>query len=503
MFQTCNSTIRIVLVVVTAFVMAGCSEKSRNPLSPNIAGPIEGVVISAPTRTATVGDQLVRTNDQPVTLTFATATSNSERSFWYEVEIATDQEFVGIVHTSGQIEPTSAAVTPTTRSAQNTDSAAGTQTYVVRETLIADRMYYWHVRAADGANAGPFSETAQFEIFTPVTIQAPLTVSPTDGEVVSTLRPVLKAQSAEITGPATNIKYRFEVATDSAFTDPVAVVTVAPGNQKPSASPGNLTWNTRYRWRVRASGSGREGRVDGPWSATRSFKTPELPIGTPTPFSPINGTTTASNRPTLVIQNGAVSSSAGAVTLYIQISRNASFGNLVAVFDVPQSAGPRTSVAVPAPLASDKLHYWRVRASDGVFNTGFGSPATFRTPEPSQAPSPTPSPTPGPTPEPGCCPPPNRLEVVKQVAAETGYPNSGINVSDFTQRVASRLAREDSRWGRYINNNGNLGKDTVSYRVNGNTNPFKIDIVSGAGTSHPKPHWDAHGQGGGVWKPVN
>ena len=330
MFQTCNSTIRIVLVAVTAFVMAGCSEKSRNPLSPNIAGPIEGVVISAPTRTATVGDQLVRTNDQPVTLTFATATSNSERSFWYEVEIATDQEFVGIVHTSGQIEPTSAAVTATTRSAQDADSAAGTQTYVVPETLIADRMYYWHVRAADGANAGPFSETAQFEIFTPVTIQAPLTVSPTDGEVVSTLRPVLKAQSAEITGPATNIKYRFEVATDSAFTDPVAVVTVAPGNQKPSASPGNLTWNTRYRWRVRASGSGREGRVDGPWSATRSFKTPELPIGTPTPFSPINGTTTASNRPTMVVQNGAVSSTTGTVTLYIQISRNTSFGNLVA-----------------------------------------------------------------------------------------------------------------------------------------------------------------------------
>ena len=76
-------------------------------------------------------------------------------------------------------------------------------------------------------------------------------------------------------------------------------------------------------------------------------------------------------------------------------------------------------------------------------------------------------------------------------------------MSDFTQKVASRLAREDSRWGRYINNNGNLGKDTVSYRVSGNSNPFKIDIVSGAGTSHPKPHWDAHGQGGGVWKPVN
>ena len=79
-----------------------------------------------------------------------------------------------------------------------------------------------------------------------------------------------------------------------------------------------------------------------------------------------------------------------------------------------------------------------------------------------------------------------------------------MNVSDFTQRVAERLAREDPNWGRYINNNGNLGKDTVSYRVNGqNTNPFKIDIVQGAGTSNPTPKWDEQGRGGGRWKQVN
>ena len=358
MFEKCNSTVRIVLVGFLAVIIAGCSEKSRNPLSPNVAGPISGVNISAPSQTETVGGQLVRVDDQPVVLTFAEASSNSERPFWYEVEIATDAQFASIVHASGQIEPTSAALAPSTRSGQNVGT--GTETYRVPETL-ANRKYYWHVRAADGANVGPFSETARFEIFTPVTIERPSPVSPINGEVIGGLRPTLKATSAEITGPATDIKYRFEIATDSAFAALVAVRTVAPGGQTTLATPGNLTGDTQYRWRVRASASGREGRVDGPWSANGSFRTPPLPAASP---------------------------------------------------------------SSPPPPAT------------GGSGGGAG----------------------------GCCPPPNRFSVVKQVAAETGYPNSGMPVNDFTQRVARRLAAEDANWGRYINSNGNLAARGASDR---------------------------------------
>ena len=56
--------------------------------------------------------------------------------------------------------------------------------------------------------------------------------------------------------------------------------------------------------------------------------------------------------------------------------------------------------------------------------------------------------------------PPNRFAVVSQVAAETGYPESGMPATAFTQIVATRLHAEDPLWGRYINSNGNLGKDT-------------------------------------------
>ena len=89
--------------------------------------------------------------------------------------------------------------------------------------------------------------------------------------------------------------------------------------------------------------------------------------------------------------------------------------------------------------------------------------------------------------------------IVQQVAAETGYPNSGIHVTDFTQIVAERLHQEDANWGRRINITGPLGKDTVAYRIPGTSNPYSIDIVLGAGGRTPKIHWSEHGQIGGTW----
>ena len=509
MFQKCdltNKTVRFIAFVIAAIATASlsaCAEKSRNPLSPNIAGPIEGVTISVPALMEPAGGQLVRTDEQPVTLTFAAASSNSERPFWYEIEIASDPDFVDIVHTSSRITPLSA--TQSGRASQ--DTPAG-ETYTVPETLAADRMYYWHVRAADGANTGPYSETSQFELFTPITIAAPRPIFPVDDEVASSQRPSFKVKSSEITGPATNIKYRFEVARDGSFANLTTVLTVGPGGGTTSATPGDLEWNTRYKWRVRASATGREGRVDGPWSATQTFKTPAVPVVAPSLVSPINGAKTSSRRPTFTVRNGAVSPLAGEVTIYFQISRNANFSTLVRSFNVPQSQGATTSVVSPITLAAKTTFYWRVRAADGNFNTGFGSPKQFKTPAAAAAPAPTapapatPAPA-GPAPAPFCCPPPNRFEVVQQVAAETGYPQSGIHVTDFTQRVAERLAQEDPNWGRRINDTGPLGKDTVAYRINGqNNNPYSIDIVSGATGSNPKSHWSEHGSIGGVWTPA-
>jgi hypothetical protein len=190
----------------------------------------------------------------------------------------------------------------------------------------------------------------------------------------------------------------------SEFPQPRQVLTVGPGGTTTSATPGALEWITRYKWRVRASASGREGRVDGHCSATQSFKTPAVPVVAPTLPSPINGATTASRRPTFTVRNGAVPALAGTVTIYFQIPRSVNFNNVVAKFNAPQSGGSTTSAVSPILLTAKTTFYWRVRTADGAFDTGFGSPATFKTP--AAAPAPT-------GPAPFCCPPPNRFEVVQ------------------------------------------------------------------------------------------
>ena len=89
---------------------------------------------------------------------------------------------------------------------------------------------------------------------------------------------------------------------------------------------------------------------------------------------------------------------------------------------------------------------------------------------------------------------------MQEIARETGYPDSGMHVTDFTQKVAERLHAEDANWGRRINITGPIGKDTVAYKVDGSTdNPFSVDIVLGAGGNSPQIHWDGHGQIGGTW----
>ena len=260
--QNCNLTLRIVslgLLISAGVAMTACeTEKSRSPLSPSIAGPIEGVTITTPGLVQPSSGNLVRATE-PVVLTFTSASSNSERPFWYEIEVATDEAFAQIVHNSGQVTPGHSSPASTEGQSGGQVAAAsdpvpgGQERYQLDEPLDADKMYYWHVRAADGANTGPFSETSSFEVFTPVVIGAPGPIFPVGGEVITTAQPAFRVNSAEVTGPATNVKYRFEIARDTGFSNPVAVLTVDAGGSTTIATPGNLAWDKTYYWRVRAS----------------------------------------------------------------------------------------------------------------------------------------------------------------------------------------------------------------------------------------------------------
>ena len=104
MFQNRNVTLRIVIAVIISAGLAACSEKSRSPLSPYVAGPMEGVSIGAPSPVGPLDGTLVAVGD-PLILRFGSATSNSERPFWYEIQLAADSQFLDVRHEADQVDP--------------------------------------------------------------------------------------------------------------------------------------------------------------------------------------------------------------------------------------------------------------------------------------------------------------------------------------------------------------------------------------------------------------
>jgi len=68
--------IRCVLALVPLVVSAACTaSKSSNPLSPEIAGPIPGVTISAPKALEPAASVKIPVDQQPVTLLAENASS--------------------------------------------------------------------------------------------------------------------------------------------------------------------------------------------------------------------------------------------------------------------------------------------------------------------------------------------------------------------------------------------------------------------------------------------
>ena len=437
------------------------------------------MTISSPTAVTPVNGLLIRVGDQPIQLTFSRAISNSERPYWYEVQVSRTDTFSDLAHDADKVD----------------SSGEPADAYELAGMLDAEQMYYWRVRALDGANTGPYSAIASFEVFTPLVVGKPTPAAPAGGAVTATRQATLVLNNAPVTGPATSVAYRFEVSASPAFGSVVASMTIPAGGATTTATTGDLAWETFYHWRSRAIAQGTEGQISGPWSDTATFRTPPPPValGVPMLVSPINGALTSANPPVFTVTNGSVTGPAGPVRLFFHVATDAGDNNVIAVFEAAMSAGGTTTATSPV-LPDDTTLYWRVFAGNGTMVSPWTPSQSFRTPAVSSGP-----PT-GPVPPPGCCPPPNRFVIVQQIAAQIGYPQSGVDVRVLTQKVAERLHLEDSNWGRRINSTGPLGKDTVAYRVNGSdVNPYSIDIVLGTAGSSPKIHWSQAGHIGGTW----
>lgn len=261
-----RSTVLGLLAILVATLSAGCeSSKSENPLSPSVAGPIPGVTITAPKPVTPATGAEVEATRQPITLVVENATTNGVRPLTYAFEIALDGSFGNKVLSRTGIAP-----------------GEGRTSLRLPEALAADRKYYWRARAEDGANTGPFSAVVAFTVFTPIALEAPVLVSPANGERLTNRTPTFVITNARRSGPAGPVTYTLELAKDKAFGSVVSRLQIAeklPDTR--STLKNELAYNTRYYWRVRATEGTRN--TTGPWSSTWSFVTVE---DTSTPGEP-------------------------------------------------------------------------------------------------------------------------------------------------------------------------------------------------------------------------
>lgn len=243
-------------VALVAASALGCEvSKSKTPTAPTVAGPIAGITITAPAPVSPANGTEVL-NTEPLRLVFGNATSNSERKFWYVVELAADAGFNTKLYTNPRVEP-----------------ASGSQTTVVMDTRLGtDATYYWRVKADDGANASNFSSVAHFDLVVPVVIEAPTLASPPNGATVANGQPDLIVNNGRVEGRTGDVQYKYEIARDSGFGDIISVAFVprsgGPTTKHTSAPlPGGLT----LYWRVTAT-NGSIQRTSG----VASFRTPSV-----------------------------------------------------------------------------------------------------------------------------------------------------------------------------------------------------------------------------------
>jgi hypothetical protein len=252
-------------VVFAALAMGACTtSKSLDPLSPTVAGPIPGVTISAPGVMQPASGTKIAVDQQPLSLVVVNAATSGVRPLTYLFEIAADASFVNVVFTRDGISP-----------------GSGQTSLKLPDSLAPARTYFWHARAQDGANTGPFSSTASFDVFTPIVISAPVATAPIGNVRIDSLHPRFSWSNAPRSGPVGAVTYIIEVSDTDSFASKVAIWTTGeqPG-QTSFDAPADLPANKQLFWHVRAA----DPTTLGPFSANQAFQTPAVAVApTPTP----------------------------------------------------------------------------------------------------------------------------------------------------------------------------------------------------------------------------
>ena len=256
-------------IALLAVAATGCTaSKSSSPLSPTVAGPLPGVEITAPKALEPAANIKIPVEAQPLTLLLESGGSNGPRPLSYVFEVAVDSAFSSKIFVAENVPP----------------GEGGRTSVRLTDHLAPEHSYFWRARAQDGANVGPYSAPASFDVFTRIVIEAPDLIAPGVNVDGQPLRPTFVVKNAVHSGPVGSLSYIFEIGTSDAFASK-AFVTVPEGPNPTSViSPQDLGYSTVYYWHVRAF----DAKTLGPWSVTRAFQTVPQPIAAPAP-PPANG----------------------------------------------------------------------------------------------------------------------------------------------------------------------------------------------------------------------
>jgi hypothetical protein len=269
---------RVMLGLAAALVAASACEtsKSSNPLSPTLAGPIPGVNITAPKPLEPYNGSRI-TQGQSIDLLLENASTNGERPIWQQLEVSLDAAFAQRVHYVERLEL----------------GPNGRTQYRLPVALEGGKGYYWRARALDGANTGPYSTPAIFNIDVPKRIEAPVPVSPIAGVTINSQTPTLVVLNTAVIGVEGQIMVRFELASDPGFSRMLAIWTVPRGGGDTTSVSGSpLPLGGVYYWRATAS----DGALTSTYSQVHGFYTP-APPPEPTP-TPTPGPTPGPTPPT-------------------------------------------------------------------------------------------------------------------------------------------------------------------------------------------------------------
>jgi hypothetical protein len=248
---------KILFALVLSTALAGCTlTKTENPLAPSVAGPIPGVNITAPNPLSPRDGFRVFNDQQPITLSLNNAQTSGVRPLYYLFEVASDAGFASTVFTLDKVPP----------------GEGGRTTFRLTQNLASGRTYYWRSKAHDGANEGPYSPHASFEVVTPANFQPPVPRAPAHLGMASSSLPTFTWNNAERTGtPNGPVLYDIEISPRSTFV-PALLVTVgeAAGAQTSAVPMTESLPSTVYYWRIRVKDS----ITTSEWAPLQNFTTP-------------------------------------------------------------------------------------------------------------------------------------------------------------------------------------------------------------------------------------